>query len=586
MTTSTDEVVHDVVIVGAGMVGSIVAAKLAAAGVRDVVILEAGPQPYFDWTPEVGPNSAFTDQRAALFQTYFANQLKFDNSPFTDLAYAPSPMFDSDTAYFVQHPTTPNGQLFDSTYMRMVGGTTYHWLGIAIRMLPSDFRMHTIYNQGVDWPITYDELEPWYRRAEVELGVAGDDTRAGLAWRSSRYPMPPIPQSHVDRQAMAAVASDRYTGPPLSITPTPVARNSLPYDGRPACAGSTNCTPLCPIQAKYDASVHLKRALGAPHVDGTRVRVPARLRLGALVTKVVVDATANRRVDHLEYIDVLNGMQTTQIRARRYIIAAHAVETAKILLMSNGVANASDQVGRNLMDHPCQVTWARTDPVHPFRGPLVTSTIDDFRDGPSRRHQAAIRPEIQNVGWQWPTGSPTTTIYDAVKRTLANGRIGRAVADTIRDDLSREVAIDSLIEQLPSPHNRVQLAAKHDSIGLPRPELHWTVGEYTAAGGALAASISQSILVAMGADPNNITFGPKLYGAGHLHGTHRMGDDPTTSVTDSYGVTHEHDNLSLIGCGSFPTIGTANPTLTLVALALRSAERLVGELQDSIVATT
>ena len=586
MTATPDAVVHDVVIVGAGVAGSVIAAQLAAAGVPDVVVLEAGPQPYFDWTPATGPQSSFADRRAALFQTYFANQLKVDNSPFTDLAYAPSPMFDSDTEYFVQQATKDDPQLFDSTYMRLVGGTTYHWLGIALRLLPSDFQMRATFGVGVDWPITYADLEPWYGRAERELGVAGDDACAGPAWRSTSYPMPPIPQSFVDRQARMAVASDRYRGPALSITPVPVARNSIAYDGRPACAGSTNCTPLCPIQAKYDASVHLKRALGAPDADGNRVRAPVDLRLGALVTKVVVDPTAPRRVDHLEYIDVPSGMQPTEIRARRYVIAAHAVETAKILLMSNGAANSSDQVGRNLMDHPCQLTWGRAAaPVHPFRGPLATSTIDDFRDAPTRGQRAAIRPELQNVGWQWPTGSPTTTVFDAVDTMLQRGRIGRAVAARISDDLSREIAIDSLIEQLPSPDNRVQLANETDPIGLPRPALHWTVDDYTKAGGAFAASVSRSILVAMGADPAEIRTQATFAGAGHQHGTHRMGTEPKQSVTDSYGVTHDHGNLSLIGCGSFPTIGTANPTLTLVALALRSADHLVRELRDRVVAT-
>lgn len=575
-----DPVVHDVVIVGAGLAGSVLAAKFAEAGVGDVVVLEAGNQAYFDWSAGIGPgegaDSPFTDRRDGLLETFFANPVKEDNSAFPDLSYAPSPMLDSDTDYFVQPPA---GQRFDSTYMRMVGGTMYHWLGIAIRLLPNDLRMRSEYGVGVDWPIGYDELEPWYGLAEQELGVSGDAACDAEAWRSTPYPMPPIPHSYLDQQLIAATQSDRYDGPPVTVSPPPVARNSIPYGGRPACAGSNNCTPLCPIQAKYDATIHLKRALGQPDLQGRRVARPVDLRLGALLVKVAVDPDSPREVEHLEYLDVGNGMQRRRIRARSYVLAMHAVESAKVLLASGGVANSSDQVGRNLMDHPCQLTYARTEPVHPWRGPLVTGTINDFRDGPTRTDQAAIRTEFQNTGWSWATGSPGTTIGNAITDELKAGRLGRSMARRIADDLSREVTIDSLLDQLPDPQNRVVLdPQRRDPIGLARPKLLYTIDSYTHRGGDFAFGLCRSILSAMGADPEQIFAAGTYMGAGHLLGTHRMGADPTTSVTDSFGRCHDHHNLRLVGCGSFPTIGTANPSLTVVALALRTAEQMIGEL--------
>lgn len=567
--------VHDVVIVGAGLAGSLMAAKLAEAGIGDVVVLEAGNQAYFDWSPAAGPESAFTDRRDGLLETFFANPDKEDNSPFTDLAYAPSPMHDSDTDYFVQ---PPSGQRFDSTYMRMVGGTMYHWLGIAIRLLPHDFEMRSRYGVGVDWPIDYAELEPWYACAERELGVSGDDDCADPGLRSTPYPMPPIPHSYLDQQLIAAVASDRYDGPPVTVTPPPVARNSIPFGGRPACAGSNNCTPICPIQAKYDATVHLKRALGQPDLAGQRVPRPVDLRLGALVVEVVPERDAPQRIDHLEYIDVTSAMTRRSIRARTYVLAMHAVENAKVLLSSNGVANRSDQLGRNLMDHPCQLTYARTEPVHPWRGPLVTGTIDTYRVGPELRERAAIRPEFQNTGWSWSTFSPGTTVTRAIEDMLAEGRIGRSISERIADDLRREVTIDTLLEQLPDPSNRVLLADARDPIGLPRPKLDYTIDAYTHAGGDFAFGLARSILVAMGSDPAGVKATATYAGAGHLLGTHRMGNEPTTSVTDSFGRCHDHHNLRLVGCGSFPTIGTANPSLTVAALALRTADDIVREL--------
>jgi choline dehydrogenase-like flavoprotein len=573
--TVEDPQVHDVVIVGAGLAGSVIAAKLAEAGIGDVVVLEAGNQAYFDWSPTTGASSSFTDRRDGLLQTFFANPDKEDNAPFSNLAYAPSPMHDSDTDYFVQ---PPSGQRFDSTYMRMVGGTMYHWLGIAIRLLPHDFEMRSRYDVGVDWPIGYDELEPWYGRAERELGVSGDDACAGAAWRSTPYPMPPIPHSYLDKQLIAAVTSDRYDGPPVTVTPPPVARNSIPFGGRPACAGSNNCTPICPIQAKYDATVHLKRALGQPDLAGDRVARPVDLRLGSLVVEVVADPDSPQRIDRIEYLDVTTAMTRRSIRARTYVLAMHAVENAKVLLSSNGVANRSDQVGRNLMDHPCQMTYARTDPVHPWRGPLVTGTIDTYRVGPELSRRAAIRAEFQNTGWSWSTFSPGTTVSTAITELLDQGRIGRAISERIAHDLRREVTIDSLLEQLPDPSNRVLLAEARDPIGLPRPKLVYSIDAYTHAGGDFAFGLARSILVAMGADPAGVKATATYDGAGHLLGTHRMGDDPATSVTDSFGRCHDHHNLRLVGCGSFPTIGTANPSLTVVALALRTAHDMIREL--------
>jgi len=575
MSTDDDAHVHDVVIVGAGLAGSVIAAELAEAGIGDVVVLEAGNQAYFDWSPTHGPESGFTDRRDGLLQTYFANPDKEDNSPYPDLAYAPSPMHDSDTDYFVQPPA---GQRFDSTYMRVVGGTTYHWLGIAIRLLPHDFEMRSRYGVGVDWPIDYEEIEPWYARAEQELGVAGDDTCAGPAWRSTPYPMPPIPHSYLDERLKEAVASDRYDGPPVEVTPPPVARNSIPFGGRPACAGSNNCTPICPIQAKYDATVHLKRALGQPDISGRRVTRPVDLRLGALLVEVVADRDSPQRIERLEYIDVNGGLTRRSIRARTYVLAMHAVESAKVLLSSNGVANRSGQVGRNLMDHPCQMTYARTGPVHPWRGPLVTGTIETFRHGPELRERAAIRPEFQNTGWSWSTFSPGTTVSAAIDDMLGQGLIGRAITERIADDLRREVTIDSLLEQLPDPSNQVLLSDDRDPIGLPRPKLVYSIDGYTHAGGDFAFGLARSILTAMGADPEGVAATATYDGAGHLLGTHRMGHDPSTSVTDSFGRCHDHHNLRLVGCGSFPTIGTANPSLTLVALALRTAQDMITEL--------
>src|SRR5476649_639017 len=179
----------DVVIVGSGVAGSLVAARLAKAGVK-VLILEAGPRV----------------QRAAALATYRDALIKIPEAPYPDTPYAPRPKSDDPDHYFLQ-----NGpDKFGGTYLRQVGGTTWHWLGTALRFVPDDFRLRTRFGVGLDWPISYDDLEPWYCEADRELGVAGDPGFTLDAPRSKPYPLPPIPLSYADQRVAAAAAGTPY----------------------------------------------------------------------------------------------------------------------------------------------------------------------------------------------------------------------------------------------------------------------------------------------------------------------------------------------------------------------------------------
>src|SRR5690606_35606675 len=144
---------------------------------------------------------------------------------------------------------------FRSTYIKAVGGTTWHWLGTAIRMSPNDFRLDSVYKRGVDWPVSYDEIEPFYVEAERQLGVAGEAGSLPTAPRSAPFPMPAIPQTFLDRHFSAKLAGTTY-----QVSATPQARNSVEHEERPSCCGSASCIPVCPVQAKYDATIHIERA--------------------------------------------------------------------------------------------------------------------------------------------------------------------------------------------------------------------------------------------------------------------------------------------------------------------------------------
>jgi len=526
----------DVVIVGAGIAGTLIGYRLAKAG-ASVLILEAGPRV----------------DRAAALRAYREDPAKTPESPYPPQAYAPRPtVLDLRTGYYVQDgPAT-----FGSTYERQVGGTTWHWEGTAIRFVPNDFRLRSLYGVGVDWPLTYDELEPWYVEAEREIGVAGDPDDDGGSPRSAPFPLPPIPPSFLDRQIDAVL---RERG--LRTRSTPQARNSILFQDRPPCCGSGSCVPICPIGAKYDGSVHARLAerAGARIVDRAvafRVDVNAQSR---------VTGVALKRPDGTEHV----------ARGKQFVIAAHAVETPRLLLMSRserlpaGVANSSDLVGRHLMDHPTLVSHALArDPVYGYRGPLETSGLEHMRDGAFRAQHAAFRMPIGNDGGSFGGDN----VIALTPKLIAAGYRGADLRAELTRVGARQVRFASLIEQLPDPGNRVSLAAERDALGLPRPRLTYALDDYVRKGRDEARKVAELVFDGLGATERTHVEG--FFGAGHIMGTYRMGLDPRTSVVDPLSRSHDHPNLFLVGSGVFPTGATANPTLTIAALALKTAAEI------------
>lgn len=529
----SDTLTADVVIIGAGIAGTVTAHKLATAGVK-TLILEAGPR--------VDRAQALAAFRSAL--------IKIPESPFPRVQHAPGPTVITLQDYYVQD----GPDLFKSSYLRLVGGTTWHWLGTTLRLLPSDFRMKTLFGVGVDWPMDYDTLEPYYAAAELELGVAG---RGDLGSpRKGPYPMSEVPLTYSDQIIGKALAGA------YEVTVTAQARNTREYDERPPCCGAGSCVPICPINARYDASTHVKKA----------ERAGVQIVEDAVVHRI--DVAADGKISKVRFLRP-DGSEHTAI-GKVYVLAAHAMEGPKLLLMSKtgalpaGVANSSDQVGRNLMDHPVQLSWCMArDPLSQPRGPLSTGGIDSTRAAASRDRAAAFRVEFGNDGWRWPVGGPDVI----AQQLVAKGLRGRQLAQQIEQQCTRQLRLSSLMEQLPDPDNRiVPDAAKLDSFGLPRPRITYKVDPYTRGGMAGARAIHDQIFSALGATFREHELEPQ--GAGHVMGTYRMGADAKTSVVNPDLRSYDHLNLFMLGSGVFPTGGTANPTLTIVALALRSVDRI------------
>jgi glucose dehydrogenase len=536
-----DTVSVEVVVVGAGISGALMAYRLAKSGIQ-VLLLEAG-------------QSIDRAQAVNMFQNAV---IKVPESAYMQTEQAMFPRTDQPNQWYVQ----AGPDVFKSTYLKVLGGTTWHWLGTAIRLIPSDFKTQTLFGRGVDWPITYSDLEPYYTQAEYELGVSGQSAQDQGSARSQSYPMPAVGQSYCDQKFVNALTNTRY-----HVTATPQARNTVVRDGRPPCCGSGSCIPVCPIQAKYDATVHINKAVAAG----------ATLLTKATAVQLIVDNNQNIEAVRFKRWDNTQGL----IKAKQVILACHAIETPRLLLASrstqqpNGVANRSDQVGRNLMDHPAQLSWALShEPVYPYRGPLSTSGIENVRDGMFRKDRAAFRIEIGNDGWGWPTGGPISTAQDFALSGLSGDALDQAIAD----QTSRHIRLASLMEQLPDPENRVSLdPAALDMYGIPRPKLHYRVDEYVQKGLQAAQLTHSEIFNHLQA--TKVQHKRAFQGAGHIMGTARMGNDEKTSVVDRNLVSHDHKNLMIIGSSVFPTGGTANPTLTIAALSLRASDFLIQKLK-------
>ncbi|HRE41373.1 MAG TPA: GMC family oxidoreductase [Ignavibacteria bacterium] len=533
----------DVVIVGSGVAGSLIASTLASAGLN-VLILEAGEM---------------IDRDKAV-KTYQETPNRSIDKPYIPTKYAPFPYLTEPDKYFVKGG--PDN--FGSSYVRAAGGTTWHWLGTALRLTPNDFKLKSTYGVGVDWPIGYNDLEPYYAKAETQLGVSGNSQDDLGSPRNNSYPNPALDFTYSDLKLKPVLEK---LG--LIVSQTPQARNSKPYQNRKPCCGNASCIPICPIQAKYDATVHLNMAIEAG----------ARLLTNSVATFVQADPDGN--IIGIKFKDT-EGEKTA--KGKLYVIAAHSIETPKLLLMSkdgqypNGVANSSDQVGRNLMDNLTLLAYAvHPENLYPYRSPLSTAGIENLHDGAFRRNRSAFRIEIGNDGWSWPVGFPPDY---AVWLNQTKNLYGKDLRDQVAKDVPKQFRFAFLTESLPSPDNRIVPDFDNlDTFGIPRPKIYYKYDDYSLAGQKEGQILASQMFSALGATEVGFEYNQ---GAGHINGTCKMGDDPKTSVVDKNQKTHDHNNLFIAGSSVFPTEGTNNPTLTIAAMSIRLAEFIQKEIKKYI----
>ncbi|MCW2539396.1 MAG: dehydrogenase [Frankiales bacterium] len=607
---AASETFYDVVVVGSGISGAIIAEQLSQAGKR-VLVLEAAA----DEDRSLKGYEGFLSR-------FYAAASKDNQSPYPHNPNAPMPRSTDarriwpgqpdSSAYLVQNGPFSS----DTTYTRVLGGTTMHWEAKTPRMLPQDFHLRTMFGLGQDWPLTYDDLSPYYVQAERELGVSADvehQSYLGATFDPGYvFPMHELPLSYLDKVVAKGVDGtfveldgEQFE---LSVRAFPQARNGVPnaaYDNGKGyvpvgavnthqveegerCQGNNNCVPLCPVQAKYHAGKTLAKALQDGRVD---------LLTRTVASKVLVDP-ATGRVDGIEvkvYQDPESPQHTTMImRGQIFVLAANAIENPRLMLAS-GLSGSSGLMGRNLMDHAYLLSWALLpEMAGTFRGTNCTGGIVDLRAGSFRRQQAAFAVDIHNDGWGWATGAPYSDLVDLVdQQNLFGAELRRALPDRI----SRQLLLALMIDVLPNESNRVTVdPAYTDQLGNMRPVISYTVPEYTMRGVAYARQFARQVFQRLGAadhtayDPTDgayLTYegeGYVIRGGNHLAGTHMMGTNSRNSVVDAQQRSWDHPNLYLVGGGSMPTIGTSNVTLTMAALCYRSAERIIAQLQDELSA--
>lgn len=602
---------YDVVIVGAGVVGAAMARRISDAGKR-VLLLEAGTGDALEWDRyEQFVETFRTASRKATSSGYPKNTA----APWPDvldipkLPYEIPPGEPVDTGYYVEAGPIP----FRSDYLRMVGGTTMHWQGSSFRMLPNDFHTKDTYRQGENWPITYDDLDPYYEDAELEIGVAADvedQAYLGVTFRPGYvYPMKRMPQSYMDTWLAGAMGNL-----PVNISgseyiargiPLPQGRNSEPNpdynhragyqpvsavgnrDAGQRCQGNSACMPVCPVQAKYNAAKSVQALLDRANVTLQVKSVASELQFDpgtGRITGLVVKRYTDPADPSPRYTE-------ETVTGTIVVLAGNAIENVRLML-SSGVAAGNANLGANLMDHPyLYISGTAPEAVYPFRGPDTTTGIDSLRDGAFRSEHSAFRASVSNWGW---SGSPAAD----VKALLGQGRWGRQLRDELGDRLTTQVKLGIMLEQLPSPTNRVTVSPRYqDKLDNLRPILGYDIDEYVLAGAEAAVGVAGDIFRAAGitdvtdwkgqAESNSPGYTYKQYkgtwyaimGSGHIAGTHRMGANAGLGVTDTDCRVFEHDNLYAVGCGSMVSIGTSNPTLTAVAIACKSADAIVKALR-------
>ena len=533
------------VVVGAGAGGGVVAKVLAEAGLS-VVLLERGRWQNFHDTTD--------------------DELMSQRSP--KLTRAPGPE-NKPSRRAHEFDNGRNGVVVPNN-VACVGSGTVTYGAQAWRFMPQDFRMKSTYGPLAgstldDWPISYEDLEHCYERAEWEVGVSGDDTTNPFAAKRKKpRPMPAFPY---DREAQLLIPGMNRLG--LHPFPIPMLRNSIPYGGRPQCIHMRSCCGFaCPVNAKCGTqNTVIPVALATGNCE---------LRTDSVVSEVMVDDQGRAR--GVKYYDINDRLQ--EQTADLVVVSSAASGSARILLNSksklfpNGAGNNSGWVGRNIQGHCYVGAYGLMDEeVYEEAGPGASVAFCDFSHGnPGLKGGGMLANDFIIMPYSFSR-----------RRPPGSARWGLEHKKDQREMYKHFIRVVGPVQEMPVYDARVMLdPEKKDYWGIPLLRNSGFKHPHDAEIGQFISKKAEQLLKEIGAkDTHRSSPSPKSKrGAGggqHQAGTCRMGDDPETSVTNRYGQVHGIDNLFVADGSLNVTNGGFNPVLTIMALGFWVGEYIAKE---------
>ncbi len=534
---------YDVVIVGAGAGGGSVAYGLARAGIR-VLLLEAGPR--------------FEPARDFRLDLPTWELTRFPHKPGSrgSYSYASLQMLDPHRQHLRSYNActgrlVPGDRRHADGYhhVRGVGGSTLHFTGEAHRMNPRALRLYSDHGVGADWPLDYATLEPWYEQAEQVVGVAGP---AQTAQRPRRNP---CPQPAHDLSWASRKLADGAAFLGWGWEANTLAALSRPYAERPGCNYCLQCNRGCPRGDKGSVDVTFLRAAEA---TGN-----CTIRSGVQVTHLT--GGKRDRVDGLVYHD---GQGEHQLATPVIVLCAGSIETPRLLLASDGLANESGQVGRNFLE---TLSWAsiglHPEPLGSHRGLPSDSICWDF-NAPD-----AIPGVVGGMRLSPVIGeSDLSGAFNYATRVA--GGWGLRHKQAMRDRFGHALGVGAIGECLPDTGSYVDLDPdRTDAGGMPVARIHSHLGDMAIRRLEFMAGRCRELLIASGVDTLIEEYGSyDLFSTTHVFGTCRMGRDPEQAVVDADCRSHRWRNLYIVDGSVFPSSGGGeSPSLTIEALGLRAA---------------